>query len=76
MPPKVKSPTGRKQVSKVMRAFYEGKNGLKSKSGETVTDPEQAKAIAMSEGRATEKRGVSKRSWMGRTRMRPHLKGK
>jgi hypothetical protein len=69
---KIKSSTGKKQVSRVMKVFSKGR--LRSKSGETVTDPEQAKAIAMGEGRAAEERGVKKRSWMGRTRIRPRLK--
>jgi hypothetical protein len=72
MPPKVKSPTGRKQVSTVMRVF--AKKRLRSSSGETVTNPAQAKAIALEEGRSAEKRGVKKRSWMGRSRIRPILK--
>jgi len=70
--PKVTKPLGRKMVSKVMRAFYE--DDLKSSSGETVTNPAQAKVIAMSEGRAAEQRGVKRRTWHGRTRLRPVLK--
>jgi len=38
---------GNKKVARVMREFKEGK--LKSGSGKKVTDPKQAKAIAMSE---------------------------
>ena len=71
---KVKKPVGKRMVSKVMRAFHEG--DLKSSSGENVTNPEQAKAIAMSEGRAAEERGVKRRTWHGRTRLRPVLKKK
>jgi hypothetical protein len=67
-------PSGRRQVSRVMKVF--SRHRLRSSSGETVTNPEQAKAIAMSEGRAAEQRGVKKRSWHGRSRLRPPLKGK
>jgi Family of unknown function (DUF6496) len=38
-----------RKVSKVMGEF--GKGDLKSSSGETVTDPKQAQAIAFSEAR-------------------------
>lgn len=72
MPEKVKSKVGKKQVSRVMRVFEKGR--LRSSSGETVTNPKQAVAIAMSEGRGGEERGLKKRSWMGRTRIRPRLK--
>lgn len=37
------------KVAKVMREYSKGK--LKSSSGQKVKSPEQAKAIAMSEGR-------------------------
>lgn len=63
---------GAKQAAKVMRTFYAGK--LRGKDGRIVTDVEQAKAIAMSEGRAAQKRGVAKRTWKGQTRIRPKLK--
>jgi hypothetical protein len=56
-----------------MRVFERGR--LRSSSGETVTDPAQAKAIAMNEGREAEKHGVKKRTWHGRSRLRPPLKG-
>ncbi len=46
--------TGREKTSVVMREFYAGT--LRSSSGDLVTDPAQAKAIAMSEGRAAEDR--------------------
>lgn len=46
--------TGREKTSVVMKEFYAGK--LRSRSGELVTDVQQAKAIAMSEGRAAEDR--------------------
>ena len=62
---------GAKQAAKVMKLFYAGK--LRAKSGEIVKDVNQAQAIAMSEGRTAEKRGVSKRTWKGQTRMRPRL---
>ena len=38
-----------KKVAKVMREYSKGK--LKSSSGQKVTNPGQAKAIAMSEGK-------------------------
>jgi len=60
---------GQKQAGVVMREFESGK--LRSRSGKKVTDPEQAKAIAMSEGRQAQKKGVAQRTWQGRTRMRP-----
>jgi len=63
---------GAKQAARVMKEFHAGK--LRSKSGEKVTDIEQAQAIAMSEGRAAESRGVKKRTWKGKTRIRPKLK--
>lgn len=66
------APKGETQASVVMRTFYAGK--LRSKSGKPVTDVEQAKAICMSEGRAAEERGVTKREFKGRTRQRPQLK--
>jgi len=63
---------GERQASVVMKEYNKG--NLRSRSGQTVRKPSQAKAIAMSEKRAAEKRGVSKRTWKGRTRTRPHLK--
>jgi hypothetical protein len=48
-------PKGQRKVSRVMSEFYEGE--LRSSSGRKVTDPQQAKAIAMSEGRRAE--GIS-----------------
>jgi hypothetical protein len=74
MPEKVKSSTGKKQVSRVMKVFAKGR--LRSRSGKTVTDPEQAQAIAMSEGRSAEEHGVKKRTWKGRSRIRPILSRK
>ena len=65
---------GAKQAAKVMKTFYAGK--LRSKAGIIVTDVEQAKAIAMSEGRAAEARGVKTRTWRGQTRVRPVLAAK
>ena len=67
------SKIGDKQAEVVMKTFQKGK--LRSKDGKTVTNPAQAKAIAMSEKRAAEKRGTEKRTWKGRTRTRPKLKG-
>lgn len=43
------SPEARAKIGSVLREFRAGK--LKSSSGETVTDPEQALAIAISEAR-------------------------
>ena len=62
-------PKGQQQAAVVMKTFKDGK--LRSSSGKTVTDPEQARAIAMSEGRAAEERGTEKREWRGRERIRP-----
>ena len=62
---------GAKQAGKVMKLFYAGK--LRGKDGKTVTDVEVAKAIAMSEGRSAEARGVKERTWRGQTRIRPVL---
>lgn len=69
--PRKVSGIGQKQAGRVMKEFYGGK--LRSKSGEKVTSPEQAKAIAMSEGRAAMKRGITERTWKGKTRIRPKL---
>ena len=55
---KVKSKAGQSQTATVMKEFHKGK--LRSKAGEIVTDVAQAKAIAMSEGRAVQKRGKKK----------------
>jgi hypothetical protein len=66
---KVTSKIGREQAARVMREFHAGK--LRTKGGKKVTNPTQAKAIAMSEARAAEKRGVSSRTFKGRTRIRP-----
>jgi hypothetical protein len=47
---------GKKKVSKVMKEYGKGK--LKSSSGQKVTKPAQAKAIAMSEaGMSKKKKG-------------------
>ncbi len=72
LPKLKKGGIGAKQAAKVMKTFYAGK--LRSKSGKLVTDVNQAQAIAMSEGRAAEKRGVATRTWKGQTRVRPKLK--
>lgn len=63
---------GDRQASIVMRTFARGR--LRTPQGKTVTKPSQAKAIAMSEKRAAEERGVSRRTFKGRTRMRPRRK--
>ena len=79
MPKNEKRPKFRKntaaseQAGVVMKTFAAGR--LRSSSGETVTDPKQARAIAASEARETEKRGRAMRTWHGRRRMRPKLKG-
>ena len=44
--------TGREKAATVMKEFYHGK--LRRKCGELVSDPQVAKAIAMSEGRKAE----------------------
>lgn len=69
-----KSRIGTKQAARVMKEFHAGK--LRSKSGKKVTSLKQAEAIAMSEGRAAEKRGTKRRTWKGKTRVRPKLKKK
>lgn len=63
---------GEKQTEVVMKQFHKGK--LKAYGGGKVTDMKQAKAIAMSEKRATEKQGRGQRDYKGEKRMRPHLK--
>ena len=42
-------PVSRRKVKTVMSEYHDGT--LKSSSGQTVTNPKQAKAIALSEGR-------------------------
>ncbi len=61
------------QIAEVMSTFAQGR--LRSSSGKTVPKNRSdiAKAIAMSEGRAAAERGTSKRTWRGRTRIRPKL---
>ncbi len=44
------SPEARAKIARVMREFQRGE--LRSSSGQVVTDPEQALAIALSEARA------------------------
>ncbi len=66
-----KGGVGQEQAARVMKEFAAGK--LRNVHGSIVTDPEVAKAIAMSEGRAAEKRGIKKRMFKGKTRMRPRL---
>lgn len=66
------SESGRKQTGIVMKEFYKKK--LRSRNGKKVISPIQAKAIAMSEGRSAQEEGISKRTWKGRTRIRPKLK--
>lgn len=46
-----KTTTGKKKISKVMHEYKEGKLHSGSKKGPTVTNPQQAKAIALSEAR-------------------------
>jgi len=66
-------PKGSKQAEIVMRTFYA--HNLHGKDNKLITDVEQAKAIATSEGRAAETRGTEVRSFEGRKRIRPKLKG-
>lgn len=66
---KLKTEAGKKQAATVMKEFHAGK--LRSSAGTPVTSEDQAQAIAMSEGRAAEKEGRKRRTWRGRTRMRP-----
>lgn len=66
---KVTSKVGKEQVARVMRTAAAGR--LRSSSGKKVTDPAQVKAIAMSEGRTAAARGTERRTWRGRTRVRP-----
>lgn len=52
----MKKSKGQKKIATVMREFRKGK--LKSSSGKKVTNPRQAKAIAMSEsGMSKKKKG-------------------
>ena len=74
MPMKVTSDMGQEQVGRVMEEFHAGK--LRAKSGKKVSNVKQAKAIALSEGRTVQKRGAKKRTWKGKTRIRPILKKK
>jgi hypothetical protein len=71
-------PKGQAQASVVMRTFENGK--LRTSAGHQLKpgdhgDAVIAKAIAMSEGRAAEERGTEKRTWKGRTRIRPKKAG-
>jgi len=50
-------PKGQRKVSKVMREFSRGALRSGSKAGPEVTNPAQAKAIAMSEGRKASRSG-------------------
>ncbi len=52
-----------------------GKGKLRTSAGKPVTDISQAVAIAFSEQRAAKKRGSAIRTFMGRARLRPKLKG-
>lgn len=70
---KLKKGIEQKQASRVMEEFY--KKRLRDPHGHLVTSPEVAKAISYSEGKAAGSRGVSKRTFKGRTRIRPKLKG-
>lgn len=69
---KVRSRRGRAKIRVVMGEYKRGR--LRSSSGQTVTNPKQAIAIGMSEGRKAEA-GVPfrRRTFLGRTRMRPVL---
>ncbi len=57
------------QVQVVMDTFKKGK--LRSSDGKKVTSKEKALAIALSEKRAVEERGMEERTWKGRKRQRP-----
>jgi len=57
------------QAKVVLKEYGKGK--LRTNTGKKVTNRKQAFAIAMSEQRAAKKRGTSKRTWKGRTRIRP-----
>ena len=63
----------KRQVGVVMDTFKKGK--LRRPGGKKITSRKQAIAVALSEGRAAASRGTSKRTYMGRTRTRPKLKG-
>ena len=52
--PSQKGPVSRRKVSVVMQEYKDG--DLKSSSGQTVTNPTQAQAIALSEGRRAVKK--------------------
>ena len=54
---------GKKKVEKVMREFHEGTLHSGSKEGPVVTNPAQAKAIAMSEAGMAKKRPEKKRPY-------------
>jgi hypothetical protein len=58
------------QYQVVMETFHKGK--LRSSNGKTVTKESQAKAIASREEQTAKDKGRSKRTWHGRTRMRPN----
>lgn len=53
---KMKKSKGQKKVKKVMKEFSKGELHSGSKSGPVVTNPQQAKAIAMSEAGLSKKR--------------------
>jgi len=68
----------KKHAGDVMSRFHKGRL-LRSSSGERLypdnpKDEAQAKAIAMSEARAGDERGFTKRTWKGSTRIRPKKK--
>lgn len=64
-----KRPTrAQKKVHKVLHEFKEGT--LKSSSGQTVTKPSQAKAIAMSEAGLSKKKRKAKKTTRKRTKSR------
>lgn len=50
---KVRDKPGKKKIAKVMGEFKEGE--LRSSSGQKVIDPKQAKAIALSEAKRSNK---------------------
>ena len=64
----------KRQRDIVMSTFQEGK--LRDPGGHTIRDPKRAYAVAMSEERAAAKRGTERRTFKGRTRIRPKRKGR
>jgi hypothetical protein len=66
----------RARASSEMRKFYHGKLHSGSKTGPTVTDPEQAKAISMSESGQSRKVGKKKGKGKGKGKKKGKGKGR